>query len=363
MGGLYRLVMWASCGFYYLSVPLVLLAVAAVPVALIYGCLAAGRIPVKLVLIVVIFALVTLWSIVKSLLVRGRDADPGDDLPLGTQPRFRQVLEDLAHQLNTRPVDRVFLTPGTEVAVVERGSLRRQISHQTERCLILGLGVLDGMRVGALRAVLAHEYGHFVNRDTAGGGFALAVRRSLMMMAFHMASGGVATWYNPAWLFLNGFYRVFLLISHGASRLQEVLADRWAAITVGASAFEEGLRHVIHRSVHFDAHANATLHEVVTAHKPLTNLYQYQPSKAKDTAAVERDVNRALKAKPTAYDTHPAPLQRFEWAHACNAAGNPAPGDDQPAWTLFDNREVLERKMTERLRAEIAINNGVAIPG
>jgi len=98
--------------------------------------------------------------------------------------------------------------------------------------------------MGAFKAVLAHEYGHLSNRDTAGGGFALAVRRSLTTAAVGLAERGVATWYNPAWLFLTGFNRVFLRISQGASRLQETLADRWAASAYGARYFEQGLRHL-----------------------------------------------------------------------------------------------------------------------
>src|SRR4029079_12221765 len=131
---------------------------------------------------------------------------------------------------------------------------------------------LEGMRLGPLKAVLAHEYGHLTNRDTAGGGFALAGRRSLHTMAQSLASSGAAAWYNPAWLFLNGFYRVFLRISQGASRLQEVLADRWAVFAYGADAFEAGLRHVIERSVRFDAHVGATINEVVKQKLPLANL-------------------------------------------------------------------------------------------
>ena len=55
----------------------------------------------------------------------------------------------------------------------------RQLRGRAERCLILGVGVLEGLKIGPFKAVLAHEYGHFTNKDTAGGGFALAVRRSL----------------------------------------------------------------------------------------------------------------------------------------------------------------------------------------
>jgi hypothetical protein len=44
---------------------------------------------------------------------------------------------------------------------------------------------------------------------------------------------------------------LFRRISHGATRLQEVLADRTAAGLYGAQAFEEGLRHVVRRQIEF----------------------------------------------------------------------------------------------------------------
>src|SRR6185369_12314593 len=125
--------------------------------------------------------------------------------------------------------------------------------------------------------------------------------------AFGLASGGAATWYNPAWLFLNGFNRVFLRISEGASRLQEVLADRWAAFAYGADAFESGLRHVIERSVRFDAHVGATLNEVVKSKAALANLYTYEPAKRVEEKDVAAAVNEALNRKASAYDSHPSP--------------------------------------------------------
>ena len=60
-----------------------------------------------------------------------------------------------------------------------------------KRALVLGAGVLDGMKLRAFKGILAHEYGHFHNEDTAGGGFALAVRRSVLTMAVGL--GPVAT--------------------------------------------------------------------------------------------------------------------------------------------------------------------------
>lgn len=343
----YRLVLWLSCAFYYLSLPLVLVSVVGLGGAIVYGFWELGRIPIKLVLIVVVVVLVTVWSMLKSLVIFGRDEDPGEWLDLEGQPRLRALLDEVAEAIGTRPVDSVYLTPGTEVAVFERGGLWRQLQGKTERCLILGIGVLDGFQLGPLRAVLAHEYGHFQNRDTAGGGLALAVRRSLFTMAQGLALGGAAAPYNPAWLFLNGFHRVFMRISQGASRLQEVMADRWAAFAYGATNFEQGLRHVIERSVRFDVAANRKFQLAHEKNEPLTNLYEPQPIPAELEGKIEEHVQKAIDAEPSPYDSHPSPRDRFAWVAALEAPLEPTSDATQPAWGLFDGRAELEQQMTE----------------
>ncbi len=349
----YRAVLWMSCAFYWVSIPLVALVVLAAAGGLIYLLFSIGRIPIKLVLIIVVLAGVTLKSIVKSLFVRTTDDDPGLRLDLTGQPRLRALLDEVAARIGTRPVDNVYLTPGTDLAVMERGGMMRQLAGQTERCLILGVGVLEGLDQGSFKAILAHEYGHFSNQDTAGGGFALAVRRSMMTLARHLAEGGAATWYNPAWWFVTGFHRVFLRISQGASRLQEVLADRWAAFTYGAAAFERGLRHVIERSVLFDAHADVALNSAIAARTPVVNLYQFSPAELPGQADLSYKIAEELRRQPTPYDSHPAPLDRFAWVHAVAGLGA-EPAETAEAWSLFEDRQGLELELTRAVCDHLA---------
>ncbi|HEV8268577.1 MAG TPA: M48 family metallopeptidase, partial [Thermoanaerobaculia bacterium] len=356
----------ASAGiFYYVSLPLLVVAVLATGGGLVYAAFAFGHVPVKLVVIVVVLTFVSVGSIFKSLFVKRVDEEPGVKVDLDKEARLRVCLDDVAAKVGTRPVESVYLTPGTDVAVFERGSLLSQARGASERSLLLGVGVLPGFRLGPFRAVLAHEYGHFSHRDTAGGQFALAVRRSILTMARHLAEGGAAHWYNPAWLFVNGFHRVFLRISQGASRLQEVLADRWAALTYGAAAFEEGLRHVIARAVAFDAHVGATLREVVEGEepRPLANLYRYEPKEPPKENEVQEKVDEALRAQASPYDSHPAPAERFAWARALSTGSPSRSADDgDEAWSLFSDREALEKRLTDDVRTNILKNHGVAIP-
>jgi Zn-dependent protease with chaperone function len=348
--GAYALVLWLSCAYYYASIPLLALVTLGLGGGILYAMFAFGHVPIKLALIVAILTLSTLWSILKSLFVRGGDDDPGLRLELGAHPRLRALLDDVAARIGTRAVDNVYLTPATDLAVMERGGLGRQLRGGTERCLILGVGVLDGFRIGPLKAVLAHEYGHFSNRDTAGGGFALAVRRSLVTMAVSLAEGGAAAWYNPVWLFLNGFHLVFLRISQGASRLQEILADRTATLTYGSKAFEEGLRHVIERSVRFDAGATQLVAQMAMR-QSVANLYERSTEAAAPDAAVEKAVRDVLNRRPSPYDSHPSPTERSRWARALNAKGTAvAANDADEAWSLFADRRAIEERMTEVVR-------------
>jgi Zn-dependent protease with chaperone function len=281
-------------------------------------------------------------------------------LDLNEHPRLAGVLAEVAQKVGTRSVDKVFLTPGTDIAVFERGSVSAQIGGRAERCLILGAGVLEGMKIPDFKAILAHEHGHFSNRDTAGGGLALAVRRSLLTMALSLARSGAAHWYNPAWLFVTNFYKVFLRISHGASRLQEVLADRWAAFSYGSAAFVSGLRHVIERSVRFDAHVNTTLTEVIDRRRPLANLYRYTPDKETNQADLARAVREAIDADPDPYDSHPAPRDRIAWVEEL-AVEVEEQAHDGDAWSLLDDGDALQEALTAQVRENLAEAQGVHI--
>lgn len=357
----YRGVLWLCCVYYYVSIPLLALTVIATGVAVIVGSFAVGYVPVKLLLIAAVLVLVTLGAILKSLFVRRRDEDPGQKLDTSEHPKLAETIREVAERVETRPVDTVFLTPGTEIAVFERGGMMSQVRGTSERCLVLGVGVLDGMQLGAFKAVLAHEYGHFSNRDTAGGGFALAVRRSLLAMAQALIEGGAAAWYNPAWLFLNGFHRIFLRISQGASRLQEVLADRWAAFAYGSDAFVSGLTHVIERSVRFDHHASATLQAAIEHNRPLRNLYEGTGEEAPED--VDEAIRQEMEREPSPYDSHPAPRDRIRWVRALGATADAAtsPEAGEPAWSLFNDREQLELAMTAEIRYRIYDAHGVRI--
>lgn len=346
----YRGVLVVCSVLYYASLPLVLLAVIGLAGGLVYGMFVIGFIPIKLGLIAALMVFATATALIKSLTFRPSDEDPGIFVNLSEEPRLRETLNEVAAQIGTRTVDKVFLTPDTGLAVFER--------KRGERCLVLGAGVLEGLPLPAFKAILAHEYGHFSHRDTAGGGFALSVRRSLLHFIIGLAQSGHAQPWNPAWLFARGFYNIFLRISQGASRLQEILADRRAAEAYGGAAFASGLRHVLTCDLHFKDHINEEIQRALKAKQPLQGLWSPLAARVTD----EKQLAEALNREPSPYDSHPAPNDRIRWVEQiAGTAPSATAAEAGDAWSLFQNRAGLEREVTLFVYARLA-EAGVHLP-
>ncbi|MEW6206870.1 MAG: M48 family metalloprotease [Acidobacteriota bacterium] len=338
----YRKLISVAGFYYYISLPFVALLVIAAAASVFYAFyIAGGRIPIKLVAIIAIGAIVTIFMMIRSLFIRRQSEDPGRPLKEEEAPRLWQLAREVANVVETRPVDEIRITPGTEMAVYERGSFRERSMDKARRILILGLGTVNGFRRNAFRAVLAHEYGHFSHRDTAGGDVALRVNNDIINFAEAIGHAGQAVWWNLAFQFLRAYHFIFRRITHGATRLQEVLADRVAVRNYGADSFEEGLRHVIRRSVEFEDIAYWEINESVKARRAMENLYEM---KADPKNAIEEKISEAINRPTTEDDTHPSPRDRFQLARKIASVGRSH--DTGEVWELFADREALTKEMS-----------------
>lgn len=332
--------------YYYFSLPVVICLVVLAAAAVVYAFLVLGRIPIKLLLVLGVGALITIYQMIRSLFVKREQEDPGRPLREEEAPGLWAVTRQVAEGVGTRPVDEIRVTPGTDLAVYERGSYRERSQDRAARILILGVGVLNGLQLNAFRAVLAHEYGHFSHRDTAGGDVALRVNTDMLNFAYAMARAGQAVWYNLAYQFLRVYHFLFRRISHGATRLQEMLADRVAVYNYGARAFEEGLSHVVYRSIEFDHLATREINEALGARRAVANLYDLPEAKGGETGRdVETAFNESLHRETSEDDTHPSPVERFRLASRVKTKGEPEAGGS--VWELFADREGLTREMSE----------------
>jgi tetratricopeptide (TPR) repeat protein/Zn-dependent protease with chaperone function len=340
---LYRNVISIAGLYWYISQPVVMLLVAVATGGGILFFFWIGTIPVKLVLIIAFIGLATLFVMVKSLFVRLKTEDPGRALTEEEAPGLWAAVREVAATINTRPVNEIRITPGTDLAVYERGGMRVKMQDKADRILILGTAVLNDFDQNAFRAVLAHEYGHFSNRDTAGGDVAYRVNEHIFRLAEAMGRAGTATVYNIAFQFLRLYHFLFRRITHGATRLQEILADRVAVYQYGAAAFQEGLTHVVRREIEFMHLADGEINASYTAKRALQNLYELKVEN--DTVKGQLDVqfNEAINRPTTEDDTHPSPADRFKLAKRIRSRGV-APVTGQ-VWDLFRDRAALTNEM------------------
>lgn len=345
----YRVVVNLAGLYYYLSLPVVVLLAIALPLSLGYALLMVPVLNLGLVLLVLILGfggVLTALSGLRTAFARVQEREVGRAVTPEESPRLWEVAREVAERVGTRCVDEIRITPSTDVAVVERGSFLQRLRDRGRRVLILGLGAAQGMKLDALKCILAHEYGHFQNRDTAGGDIALRVYRAMQNFANAIVRRGKIRWWDVAVHFLRVYHYLFRRLTFGASRLQEVLADRVAVRSYGRPAFQEGLTHVIRRSVEFDLAVSRAVRETLRNTRP--SLAFYSPDTLLELSEREHieGAVRTILGRPTDQDdSHPSPKDRFALAARIDTEDRPL--DPETAWALLTENERLLNDMSK----------------
>jgi hypothetical protein len=310
--GLYAFVLRATWLAYHAVVVVAVSLVAASGAALAITLVAAAKVmTVRQVAVVGLAAVGAVGVLTRSVLRRAPPPDAGLELELEEHPRLAELLGEVAERVGAPPLDVVHLTARADLEALE---------HRGTRHLYLGAGLLDGLELPRLRALLASACGELVRGgETAGGAFAIAVHRSLERQ---LAA-------SPPWslhrVLVSGFGRLFARISLGARRLQAELADRWAAAAYGSRALAEGLRFAAERRACFSVSVEPGDYRDILA----------RPA---DDAAVEREL---------------APLrERIARIEALGLAGTKRHGDGD-GWSLLADRRELEERLVDDLRLEV----------
>ena len=299
------------------------------------------------------FVIYTLYAIGRSLFAQSRHQDPEFSLDRKMAPDMWNETDAIAKRLDTRPIDKIFILPGTQIGVTEQGGIFSAMLNNGRRDLYLGLGALHGLTRGQFRAILAHEYGHFSNRDTAGGDLSLQIRVSMSEMARQLMMRGLAQWYNPAWLFLNFYNHIFMIVTLGASRLQEVLADRYAAIAYGSQNLINGLKHVITQSITFDYQTHLEIQDAFSNERALQNLYVLPELEGEVKTEWKSMVEAAMNHQSSVYDSHPSYVERVHLLEQITSDHETAPDDDADVWSLLPDCDRMQGQMTDMVRKQV----------
>ncbi len=298
----------------------------------------AGRLHIKLALVCIVGAGVILWSILPRL---DRFVAPGPQLTPDNHPRLFSELQTIARAVQQEMPAEVYLVHNVNAWVMQRGGF---MGWQSRRVMGLGLPLMRIVTVSQLRAILAHEFGHYHAGDTKLGPWIYKTRnaivRTVQTLAGERGQGSLLqlpfVWYG----------KLFLRITHAVSRRQEFVADELAARTVGSAPLIAGLRAVHALGQAFDPFWANVMAPVLNAgyRPPMVEGFQ-QFVQAKNIAdalskSLEEELNRG-KADP--YDTHPSLKDRIAAVHKW-PAGATQP-DDPMALSLLEDVPDLETQL------------------
>jgi Zn-dependent protease with chaperone function len=264
----------------------------------------------------------TLFRCLVAIERKAPDVHVGIRVDRTTQPDLIDLIHSVAADMGTKPPERVWLIPEVNAYVVQHSRLLGLMPGK--RVMAVGVGLLNATDVDGLRAVLAHELGHYAGGDTRLGpvvyrGYATLGRavRELGDTTLGKVFVRYATWYHR--------------IASDVQRNQELSADQAAARVAGPEATARSL-------VEIEAMANAYSIFVGAYAMPAWALCRYPENFYAGLRAVaahrSEELDRIAAAAPAtaeSFDSHPTTAQRV-------SALGVAPGS---AWTSRPAREIL----------------------
>ncbi|MDQ7906827.1 M48 family metallopeptidase [Phytohabitans sp. ZYX-F-186] len=220
-------------GFYIVALVQV---AAAIAFGVWLSSLVPGGIALKIIFPVLVAAIgsvaVGLWKAVRA------KPKPPEGLSVGPDqaPELWRTVHELAHVVGTRVPNEIRLVPEVNAAVFEDSRLLGLVGGR--RTLYIGLPLLQAFTVDQLRAVLAHELGHYSHAHTRLGAIAYRGR-----LAIGGTVGRIGPYNVAGWVF-KGYARLYLLVDNASSRRQELEADQAAVRAAGRAAAASALREV-----------------------------------------------------------------------------------------------------------------------
>jgi heat shock protein HtpX len=306
-----------TVGFYVLALGLIagLIAIVFIP-----------NVPGRVIGFCIIGALVIAVSIVPR---PNRFDPPGPMLNPAGQPRLFAELEGVARAVGEPMPAEVYITPEVNAGVLQRG--RRRV-------MVLGLPLMQIMTVSQMRAVLAHEFGHYYGGDTKLGPWVYRTRETIERTLRTVSQQSALLQLPFLW-----YGRLFMRVSQAVSRQQEFAADQLAARTVGAKPMIDGLRNLGWGSIAFNVYWRQEVVPLIEAgfQPPLAEgftRFLAEPDIMKEVGAAAQE--QLAQAKTDPYDSHPPDAERIA-ALAALPAG-PDYGDEPAAVTLVAGVELID---------------------
>jgi Zn-dependent protease with chaperone function len=311
---------------------------------------------------------------------RGR-ANDAIEITASEQPRLFAFLHRLADEAKAPRPYRVYVSHQVNACVFYDLSLLNLILPSRKN-LEIGLGLANVLTLGEVKAVLAHELGHFAQRTMAIGrwvyiGQQIAGHLVARRDAFDRFLAQVSTWdLRIAWVgwvmrlivwairaVVDTLFSWVIVAERVLSREMEFQADRVAVALTGSESLInalyrlEAVDHAMDLALSFTGVELRAGRRVADVFALQTHMLQRARIVFGDAtygtvpaAAGPPEAHRLFKAQlaapPRMWSSHPPSNEREENAKRVYVE---APLDDRSAWILFDNADKLRAQVTANL--------------
>lgn len=320
---------------------------------------------------------------VKALLfVKKGSIEQDYEVTAATEPQLIAFLNRLADETGAPRPHRVFLSPRVNACVFYDLSLLNFI-FPSKKNLEIGLPLVNVLTISELKAVLAHEFGHFAQRSMALGNWVyvaqqiaahiIARRDALDKFLRFVSSVDI----RIAWIgwtlrlivwslraTMETFFDLVLLAQRALSREMEFQADLVAVSVTGSDA----LIHALHKLQAADEawdDAQDFLNDQVNQGVANKDVFVIQTRIMQHTGKILNDPNYGKVATlpseapekhrvftadiaqpPRMWATHPYNHEREQNAKRTYVAGVL---DNRSSWIIFDNASALKETFTKKL--------------
>jgi Zn-dependent protease with chaperone function len=236
---------------------------------------------------------------------RAQFQSPGPAIKQREQPELHALVADVAKRVGGREPDIVFVVLEANAWVLE---------HRGVRIMALGLPLLATMDEDELRALVAHELGHYEGGDTRLSGWIWHARSALMRTNQNLATSDkwfrrYVVRYPFVWYML-----LFLRVTNAVSRREEYAADATAAQATSPEAASRMLRRVAILDPAFDGYWRRDVVPMLdTGRRPqIAEGFSTMVHRSRLTASLDEFVaERMAEGDPDPYASHPTLRQRL----------------------------------------------------
>jgi len=274
---------------------------------------------------------------------RGRFTPPGVRITQAEQPALVGLIDDEARACGEAPPNEIYVTFEANAGVLELGRRRR--------VMLVGLPLLQIITERGLRAVIAHEYGHYAGGDTRLGPWIHRTRETVLRTIAHLSDeDGDESWTQALVRLPFLWYgHAFLRITNAISRREEFAADAFAARRAGRDVHVDTLRRVHALGPSFDAYWSNEVAPLLSAGRrpPVGEGFKaFVHAPAIADAAREHLEHELEQGVTDPYDSHPSLAERIAAVQDCPPG---EPDESQPAAALISDELALEAAQAEHL--------------